>query len=55
MRKTSFIDKIKEKLSNLLFKWYLRVNNTTEKEYYSQWIGYSKSEFNHTFNNHLKK
>ena len=50
MSKTTIINKIKSKLSKLLFSLYLKVNGVSMKEYYSQWIGYSKSEFDHTFN-----
>lgn len=45
MGELSLKDKIKDKISDLLFYLFLKINGYTEKQYYQQWVGYTQEEF----------
>lgn len=45
MNKLSIADKIRSRLSDVLFTLFLRVNNISKKDYYGQWVGYTKEDF----------
>jgi hypothetical protein len=45
MGKPSLRDRIRDKISDILFALFLRVNNTSRNEYYGRWAGYTKEDF----------